>query len=199
MKISNSLSAAVLSLAMLLGFSWGLRAPEPATFVSTPAQAASKVSLLERERLKIQALSDHLSAKYKKELPLVTRIVEAAFLEATHRQVSPLLVLAIIEQESSFRPGSYSGYGAMGLMQVVPRMHPEKLKNPANPVELLNPVHNVKVGTQVLAEYLRMKKGDVPAALRKYSGNATAYYEKVARFKAQLNRVVVRAQDSQEA
>lgn len=129
---------------------------------------------------------DYLTTKYRRPRLLVERTVKAAWRHAGQVEVSPYLVLAIIEQESSFRPHVASSYGAVGLMQVVPRWHSDKLPY-ADPVTALkDPETNVAVGTRIIAEYLRQKKGDVKLALQKYSGNARNYANKVLRFKAQL-------------
>lgn len=193
MRIPNQLVISALMLSFFLGFGAGLRAPTPAAQVATPSS-----TMVDPDR-SAEILAEHLSAKYRKDRETVTQIVEAAFVEAAKHSISPLLVLAVIEQESSFRETVASSYGAMGLMQVVPRWHPEKLADPKNPSELLNPLHNVRIGTQVLAEYLGKKGGDLPAALKQYSGSATAYYEKVLRKKEALRSVLKRAEDQQSA
>jgi len=65
-----------------------------------------------------------------------------------------------------------NSYGAMGLMQVVPRFHPEKIKAGET---LLDPDVNVRVGAQILNEYLRWHEGELNAALKRYSGVARNY------------------------
>lgn len=137
-------------------------------------------------------LVEHLSDKYRAPAPVVRQIVETAYEEGEKRNVSPLLVLALIEKESSFRPEVTNSYGAMGLMQVVPRFHREKLSDPENPDELLSPKENIRVGVEIVEEYLRAKKGNLQAALVKYSGNAREYYPRVMRFKDELRRVIQR-------
>lgn len=140
-----------------------------------------------------EILSRHLAAKYRQSPELSRTIVRAAYEEAEKRNVSPLLVLAVAEQESSLRPEVVNSYGAMGLMQVVPRWHQDKLKamtDSARPVELLNPVVNIQIGTAILAEYLKWKKGDLAKALAQYSGGARDYYEKVMRHKQALKRTL---------
>lgn len=137
-------------------------------------------------------LANHLASKYKQPDDQVREIVEAAYTEAKRHSLSPLLVLAVIEKESSLRVSVSNSYGAMGLMQVVPRFHPEKLDNPEDPKELLTTEGNIRVGSEIVAEYLRSKKGNLQAALVKYSGNARDYYPKVMRFKEDLRKVLQR-------
>lgn len=161
----------------------------PVPFIAQSNYLSSKHA--ERKIQKEQAaLSEHLAAKYKKPVGEVSQIVQTAYKEAIRHSISPLLVLAIIEKESSLRSTVSNSYGALGLMQVVPRYHPEKLRNPTNPKELLTPDGNIKVGTRIVAEYLQLQKGNLEKALVKYSGNAKEYYPKVMRFKSELQDVI---------
>lgn len=140
-----------------------------------------------------EALASHLSKKYNKPWEFTRDVVKAAFREGARHEISPLLILAVIEKESSFRHEVVNSYGAVGLMQVVPRWHPDKLTPGEGPTaQLLKPEVNVKVGTKVLAEYLAEKKGDLPAALKKYSGNARKYGPKVEQYRESLQAVLVR-------
>ncbi len=136
-----------------------------------------------------KALVEHLSSKYTKPLALVERIVRAAYREARRNELPPTLVLAIIEKESSLKPESVNYYGAMGLMQVVPRFHTDKLEDVESKEELLTPETNIRVGTQILAEYITSKQGNIPRALKKYSGNARDYFKRVAAYRKRLDKV----------
>lgn len=161
-----------------------------ASVQAAPAQAAaSTATRAESVRAtEVERLAAHISKTWKKPLPESRRIVRAAFAQAHKRQLSPTLVLAVVAQESSFRPAARSGYGAQGLMQVVPRHHPEKVRGIGRG-GLLAPETNIAVGTQVLAEYLERGNGQVDAALVRYSGKATAYPQKIRLFWNDLERV----------
>lgn len=161
-----------------------------------PAVPADADALLFQEKI---SLASHLAKKYRKPDAEVYGIVEAAYTEALKHGLSPLLVLAIIEKESSLRVSAASSYGAMGLMQVVPRFHPEKLSDPHDSSELLTTEGNIRIGTLIVAEYLKSKGGNLKTALVKYSGNAREYYPRVMRFKESLKRVQVAANPSAEA
>lgn len=126
----------------------------------------------------VERLTRHIDRTWKTGRPPARRIVQAAFSQGRRHGVSPTLILAIVAKESSFRPAVRNGYGAQGLMQVVPRFHPEKMRG-LHRRALFAPEVNIQVGTQVLAQYLQRHDGRLDAALRTYSGNAMAYAHKV--------------------
>lgn len=161
-----------------LGFS--LQAPPSRQAVTPTASTAS---------LEQAALTRYLAAKYEKPPALIHRIVAAAYREAAQLHLPPLLLLAIIEKESSMEPRSINTFGATGLMQIVPRFHRDKLRQVAHPDGLLNPEANIKIGTQILAEYIQEKKGDIDGALRKYSGNTRNYLLRVRAFTTELDHI----------
>jgi soluble lytic murein transglycosylase-like protein len=143
---------------------------------------------LEMTRVKL-ALTSYLADKYKQSVEGTHRIVKAAYLEGTRQGVPPLLILAMVEKESSLRAGVVNYYGAVGLMQVVPRYHPEKLVDLKDPAELQVPEVNIRVGSRILAEYLRSSKGNLSAALARYSGGAHDYALRVGVFQQELEEV----------
>jgi soluble lytic murein transglycosylase-like protein len=83
----------------------------------------------------------------------------------------------------------------MGLMQVIPRFHPEKLIEHGGEDALLDPQVNIRVGTWVLHEYLR-RHGELEAALQRYAGAfdepTSQYAGKVLAEKARLQQVLSR-------
>lgn len=133
-------------------------------------------------------LATHIAQKWRMPLPRAQRIVRAAYSQARAQHLPPTLILAVVAQESSFRPAAQSHRGAQGLMQVIARHHPEKVKGLRGDA-LLKPETNIQVGTQVLAEYLERDGGRLDPALRRYSGNATAYPSRVRAVWTDLERV----------
>ncbi len=186
---------APLRAGLVLAFVMCLLIPQPSMFAPPETSlgvqglaALASPAPLTREQAN---LVDYLSDKYKTSSALVERIVRAAYKYAAQSNLSPMLVLAIIEKESSLKPDAKSGYGAIGLMQVVPRYHAEKLPGDTHAehlASLKHPETNIRVGTQIVAEYVAEQGGSLERGLRKYSGNASAYLKKVLRFRRELEQ-----------
>src|SRR5690606_21286616 len=82
------------------------------------------------------------------------------------------LVLAVIAVESSFNPKAQSHKGAQGLMQVLTRVHREKFAPFGGTGNAFDPLVNMRVGTQILKQYLVRAGGSVEGALKSYVGAA---------------------------
>lgn len=164
--------------------------PEPALAAATAPTVAPRVTFnyALRDSQEKRVLTLHLSSKYRQPFRVTDEIVQAAYSEGRRHGVSPLLLLAMAEKESSLRQNVTNDYGAMGLMQVVPRFHPEKVLAVGD-AHILSPAGNMRIGAWILSEYLNHFKGDLSRALVKYSGNAHNYASIVERNQAELERV----------
>lgn len=70
---------------------------------------------------------------------------------AQQRQLNPMLVIALIRQESRFEPEIESSAGAIGLMQVIPETADWVAKQVSlKDYSLKNPVDNINIGTWYL-------------------------------------------------
>lgn len=143
------------------------------------------------DEVKKQALAKYLADKFRTQETLLRKYIDLAWAEASKRDwLDPELLIAIIQKESSFRPKVQSRYGAQGLMQVVRRWHRDKL----HPSEsLFDPEVNIRVGVDVLEEYLDQANGNLDDALRKYSGNARGYANRILSEKRKLARIAEQA------
>lgn len=114
------------------------------------------------QRIAHQYKIDNSAAAY-----IVTEAVEAG----TKHGIDPRLLLSIIAVESSFNPYAKSSAGAIGLVQVLPKAHKDKIavinEHGEHPIETTS---NITLGAEILAEYLRWKKGSVRGALQQYNG-----------------------------
>lgn len=142
-----------------------------------------------------QHIVGYLSRRYRVAPPAVADIVAAARASAAQYRLDPLLILAVTGIESRYNPLAHSSFGALGLMQIIPKYHPEKLSDYSGPLALLDPQVNVEVGARILREYLS-RTGDMTRALAMYGGDSGAseirYSDKVmgelARLRAYLQR-----------
>lgn len=92
--------------------------------------------------------------------------------------VDPILVLALISVESGFRSDAESPAGAIGLMQVMPKWHYNRLEpyldHPVTKKEgtvlLEEPYYNLLAGVSYLSELLDTTEGDLIYTLMWYNG-----------------------------
>lgn len=139
----------------------------------------AEIARLKREAIVKSHLVQFIVRTYRQTPVVAERIVDAAYKESVRSNLSPLLILAIIAQESSFQPDAESGYGAQGLMQVVARIHAKEVALLPNPAKLWHLESNIATGAGILKRYLRSAGGNLDDALTRYSGNATAYAARV--------------------
>ena len=169
-----------------------------AATVTEPAQPVRVRSLEDaagatREQ---QALAEFIGRRYRVADSASEAFVAAAFRAGREFSVDPLLILAVMAIESRYNPVAESSMGAMGLMQIIPRFHPEKLAGHGSESVLLEPDINIRVGAWVLHEYMR-RLGDVESALLKYAGAlddpSSQYADKVLAELARLQQVAARS------
>ncbi len=123
----------------------------------------------------------------KKQMPYWQALYPFPFLKSIEtwsqeRQINPLLVTALIRQESRFMPGIESVAGAKGLMQVMPDTgawiaKQIKLKQ----YELNEPEDNIQLGTWYLDYTHREYGGNSMLAVASYNAGPGAVADWVAR------------------
>ena len=110
--------------------------------------------------------------------PGIRAIIAAAVDKyTTLYSLDPALVAAIMLRESEFSSTARSDKGAVGVMQIMASAHPEKCKG-LKRNELYYIDNNVRIGCQILAEYLK-SSATVKEALRRYSGQHPTYSSEV--------------------
>jgi soluble lytic murein transglycosylase-like protein len=163
--------------------------------VATDLDASAEEALraeAARAEAERRALVGYLARRYRVAPEPVEEVVGAAFAVGRAANIDPLLILAIISVESRFNPIAESERGARGLMQVMPRYHPEKLAHHGGEAILLVPHTNMLVGAQILDEYVR-RTGSLEAGLQRYAGAAEdpdrAYAQRVLLERRRLRQV----------
>jgi peptidoglycan lytic transglycosylase len=97
----------------------------------------------------------------------------------------PLLVLALMRQESMFDPAARSAADARGLMQLLPSTAERTARNIGQPPpdgKLYDPDTNITLGVAHLQELLRKYQGDEIKALAAYNGGENAVAKWQTRF-----------------
>ncbi|HLA24679.1 MAG TPA: lytic transglycosylase domain-containing protein, partial [bacterium] len=104
--------------------------------------------------------------------------------------VDPLLVLAVIREESRFDPRAVSSANAVGLMQLLPSTARGILGRPVGPTALMEPALNIRAGTAYLAGLLRGFQGTVPLAVGGYNAGPGGVRRHAALARSDLERFV---------
>jgi soluble lytic murein transglycosylase-like protein len=165
---------------------------DPAPIETTPAAPDPAAQALEEQR----AVAEFIARRYRVAEAASTTYVSSAYRSGLAYSVDPLLILAVMAIESSYNPKAESHMGARGLMQIIPRWHPEKLEEHGGESALLDPEVNIQVGARILREYMA-RAGEMQVALQMYNGardEPTARYAgKVLAEKARLRQFLVAA------
>jgi soluble lytic murein transglycosylase-like protein len=96
-------------------------------------------------------------------------LVSNAFEIGQGKNLDPLLILSVVAIESSLNPFAQSPMGAQGLMQVMTRLHAERFVEHGGDLAALDPIANMKVGSEILHELIR-RGGSIERGLQLYVG-----------------------------
>ena len=126
--------------------------------------------------LDMQGRLEPFVGDYEQRLALLTLVHR----EASASDLSPELVLALIEVESGFDRFAVSKAGAQGYMQIMPFWRDE-IGRPGD--NLTHAATNIRYGCRILQFYLSREKGDLHRALAAYNGSLPSrrYSNKVFR------------------
>jgi len=140
-----------------------------------------------------RAVTEFIAKRYRVAQDAAAGFVATAYEAGGAWKVDPLLLLAVIAVESRYNPVAESNMGAKGLMQVIPKFHAEKLVEHGGESALLDPQVNIKVGAQILREYMR-RFGETETALQMYAGAfdepTSSYAFKVLAERARLEQML---------
>lgn len=118
-----------------------------------------------------QYVTDWLSRRYRVAGDAANMLVTTAYSTAHEIKLDPLLILAVMAIESGLNPFAESPMGAQGLMQVMSKVHSDKFDEVGGKQAALNPVANIRVGAQILKDYVT-RTGSVEGGLKTYVGAA---------------------------
>ena len=162
-----------------------------------PAAVPAMPSVARDPRPEIDALATLVAKRYRISSETTRGLVAAAYREGQRVGLDPLLIVAVIAVESRFNPIAESDAGAQGLMQVIPGYHKDRMEA-AGVDSVLDPHDNIRLGAQILKEYIR-RGGTEVAGLQIYNGAAAdasnAYAVKVLGEKQRLQQAIQRLRD----
>lgn len=136
------------------------------------------IKMVEKDKIPTYDLIMYLNSRVD---PAVAEIIgEAVDRYSKQYQLPKKLILGIIHHESNFDYMAKSSVGALGLMQVFPKWHEDKLKSrnlsmSNNDLKKLYHVKtNIDIGCEIFKEYFDASKGDLDETFHSYlSKNAT--------------------------
>ena len=168
--------AGFVTAAILAAGAFPMRMPQAPAPADVPGTAHSPSRVIPRTvaigaseaATRIDQLAGVVARRYKVAEGAAGAVVRTAFREAGRQGLDPLLILAVIAVESRFNPFAASEQGALGLMQVVPRFHKDKLPEEGAPA-MLEPEANIVIGTRILKDSIR-RGGSDEAGLQLYNG-----------------------------
>jgi len=141
--------------------------PGPLPVGNMPSSEQVPTDAAARHEREIDAVSIAVAKRYRVARDATRGLVALAYQAGARSGVDPLLIIAVIAVESRFNPIAQSDGGAVGLMQVIPHYHADKL----GAGSALDPATNIQLGARVLKEYLR-RGGTEVAGLQLYNGSS---------------------------
>ncbi|MBN8282432.1 transglycosylase SLT domain-containing protein [Zoogloea sp.] len=174
------------------GLSLGSFTEDPAITAMVEDAEPELVQVVESPSAKLspdlQRVKIYIAKRYQVSAVALEPLLASAQQTGRNIGVDPLLLVAVMAIESRFNPFAESPMGAQGLMQIIPKWHPDKVDVKSDRAALFDPDTNIRVGAQVLKEYIQTT-GSVERALQQYNGSsdpATPYANKVMAVKAAL-------------
>jgi soluble lytic murein transglycosylase-like protein len=144
-------------------------APVAAAAHPVAHEAPAVASAHEKGSKQQQFVTSWLSKRYRVANDATNMLVSTAYSTARDIKLDPLLILAVMAIESGLNPFAESPVGAKGLMQVMAKVHHDKFKPLGGTEAALNPVANIRVGAQILKDYVT-RTGSVEGGLKSYVG-----------------------------
>lgn len=128
--------------------------------------------------LKVETATEPVEEVTFYDVPLSEELQLHIFTECEKHNISPSIVVAMIEMESSYDMDSIGDNGnSFGLMQIQPKWHQERVQR-LGCTDLLDPYQNITVAIDIIAE-LKSKNPDLYWVLMAYNGGETYATRKI--------------------
>jgi soluble lytic murein transglycosylase-like protein len=143
---------------------------QPSDEAEAPTPVSAKAAVADpRQKFVVQ----YLARRYRIADEAARMLVANAFQIGQDKKLDPLLILSVVAIESGLNPFAQSPVGAQGLMQVMTRVHAERFVEHGGHLAALDPIANMKVGSEILHELIR-RGGSVERGLQLYVGAGNA-------------------------
>lgn len=177
---------ALLVLFMILGVQVFEATPEAAPAVA-PAVPPVAPGVTWHSTLTAEVFQKFVTQNSERMYPRLSReIVQAAIKYSEKYDLSPILVLAVVEAESQFYPFALSKKNAKGLMQINAEANQGVLLQEGifkEPSDIFDPDRNIEAGCFLLRKFIN-ESSDFNTALDKYLGADSTPY------KAEIHQVM---------
>ena len=117
----------------------------------------------------LKQLATFVSKKYSVAPSQIQAYIKIVQHWAAEYGLDPMLILGVMSIESNFNPIVQSTMGAQGLMQVLTRVHTDKLQAYGGDAKVFDPEVNIAVGSRILRDCLKLGGSD-EAGLKCYVG-----------------------------
>jgi len=158
----------------------------PAAVPSVPLEAAG---VSRHSTLSAEVFQSFVNQNSQRMYPRLSReIVQSAIKYSDKYDLSPILVLAVVEAESQFYPFAVSKKDAKGLMQINPAANLQLLVQEGifkEAADVFDPERNIEAGCFLLRKFIN-ESPDFNTALDKYLGGDSIPY------KAEIHQVMGR-------
>jgi soluble lytic murein transglycosylase-like protein len=169
------------------------RAEVPRAFAPVMAVEAAVVEVPRG----VMAIAEDIARRFKVRKGIALSISTEIFAAAESQGIQPALVLAIVAVESHYQTNAVNRQsGAVGLMQVLPRFHQQMVNAVGGDKQLLQIAPNIRVGSQIIAEYLGREGGNLKDALGRYLGvgGADIYFGRVRNLMQHFDQIITNAE-----
>lgn len=172
------------------------------------APAAGEVTASDVTATRDDLLVDYISWRWSVPARRAAEFVFTATRVAARESLDPLLILAIIANESSFKhmgnmgdrsvgidPSQVNPMRSHGPMQVAGMWHPDSMPVDRNGrIRVTTTAENIVIGTQILRGHIRREGGNVKRALLRYNGSlndgSAKYANRVLRFRTDMQKAL---------
>lgn len=158
--------------------------------VAADPLAAQRVTALDPATLPAPqaAVVQHLAVRYRVAPEPVAALVAEAYRLGPKLGLEPNLLLAVAAVESSFHPYVQSSAGAQGLMQIMTRIHRERLEAEGGAHAVFDPLVSLRVGAKILHDCVKLT-GSIDNGLRFYLGGHSVDHDTSQGYLARIGEI----------